>query len=90
MDETVTSRLKQKDLLSLDKLIEMGLFSNRSEAIRSIVSERINELIEEQLITPLQKELNRKPPLSEKEMVSIGKKLFPKTVSDAVAEGRKR
>ena len=68
MDETVTSRLKHKDLLLLDKLIEMGLFSNRSEAVRNIVSERINELIEEQLITPLQKELNRKSQLSDEEL----------------------
>ena len=59
MDETVTSRLKQKDLLLFDKLIEMGLFWNRSEAVRNIVSERINELIDEQLISPLQKEMNQ-------------------------------
>ena len=90
MDETVTSRLKQKDLLLLDKLIEMGFFSNRSEAVRNIVSERINELIEEQLITPLQKELNRKSQLADEELLVFGKKLFPSTVSEVVAEGRDR
>ncbi len=90
MDETVTSRLKQKDLLLLDKLIEMGLFSNRSEAVRNIVSERINELIEEQLKTPLQKEMNRKSQLADEELLVFGKKLFPSNVSEVVAEGRDR
>ena len=90
MHETVTSRLEQEDIEYLDKLIKMGYFSNRSEAIRIIVSKELKEIIKKQFDTGIQKNLENKSILKAEELIEYAKILFPSTVADTVAEGRIR
>lgn len=88
--ETITSRLKQEDIELLDKFIKMGLFANRSEAVRVILSKELKELAKKQAKIDIQKHLETKPRLTEQELLEYGSRLFPSSVATHVAEGRER
>ncbi|MHA1971511.1 MAG: ribbon-helix-helix domain-containing protein [Candidatus Hodarchaeales archaeon] len=90
MDETITSRISHDDIEILDRLIKMGRFKNRSEAIRTILSKGLRETIKGHLYSDIQEELEKKPVLTDQELLEYGKKLFPKSVAEVVAEGRER
>lgn len=90
MHETVTSRLEQEDIEYLDKLIKMGHFSNRSEAIRIIVSKELKEIMKKQFNKKIQEELEKKSLLKNEKLIEYAKILFPSSVADVVAEGRTR
>ena len=88
MEESITARLDKKDIFALDKFVELGYFSSRSEAIRTILSKGIKELLEKDLTDDLIAEIAEEPQLSDEELVEIGKVLFNRPLSEIVAEGR--
>ena len=90
LNETITSRLEREDIELLDKFIKMGLFTNRSEAVRVILSKELKEMAKNQLKSDIQKFLENKPLLTEQELLEIGTRLFPSSVAIHVAEGRER
>ena len=90
LNETITSRLEREDIELLDQFIKMGLFANRSEAIRVIISKELKEMAKKQLKNDIQKFLELKPLLTEQELLEIGARLFPSSVATHVAEGRER
>lgn len=90
LNETITSRLEREDLELLDKFIKMGLFTNRSEAVRVILSKKLKEIARKQLKSDIQKFLEMKPLLTEQELLAYGTRLFPSSVATHVAEGRER
>ena len=59
LHETITSRLEQEDIELLDKFIKMGLFANRSEAVRVILSKELKELAKKQVKIDIQKLLEK-------------------------------
>ncbi|MFX0212367.1 MAG: ribbon-helix-helix domain-containing protein [Candidatus Hodarchaeota archaeon] len=90
MHETITSRLEQEDIELLDKFIKIGLFANRSEAVRVILSKELKELARKQVKIDIQKLLETEPLLTEQELIEYGSRLFPSSVATHVAEGRER
>jgi Arc/MetJ-type ribon-helix-helix transcriptional regulator len=90
LQETITSRLEQEDIELLDKFIKMGLFANRSEAVRAILSKELKELAKKQVKIDIQKLLETKPRLTEQELLEYGSRLFPSSVAPHIAEGRER
>ncbi|MFX0013706.1 MAG: ribbon-helix-helix domain-containing protein [Promethearchaeota archaeon] len=90
MNETITSRLEKEDIDLLDKFIQMGLFANRSEAVRVIMSKELKKIAKKQLKSEIQRTLEMKPLLTEQELLAIGNRLFPSSVASHVAEGRER
>ena len=88
MEERVIAKLDKKDIAVLDIFVKLGYFSNRSEAIRTILSKGIKELLEKDLTDDLVAEIAEEPQLSDEELVEIGKVLFNRPVSEIVAEGR--
>ena len=90
LHETITSRLEREDIELLDKFIKMGLFANRSEAVRVIISKELKELAKKQFKIDIQKLLETKPLLTEQELLKYGSQLFPSSVATHVAEGRER
>jgi Arc/MetJ-type ribon-helix-helix transcriptional regulator len=85
LHETITSRLEQEDIELLDKFIRMGLFANRSEAVRVILSKELKELAKKQVKIDIQKLLEAKPRLTEQELLEYGSRLFPSSVATHVA-----
>jgi Arc/MetJ-type ribon-helix-helix transcriptional regulator len=90
LHETITSRLEQEDIELLDKFIKMGLFANRSEAVRVILSKELKELAKKQVKIDIQKFLETKPLLTEQDLLEYGTRLFPSSVATHIAEGRER
>ena len=88
MEESITTRLDKKDISTLDKFVELGYFSSRSEAIRTILSNGIDELLMIDLTDDLIAEIAEEPQLSDEELLEIGKILFDRPLSEIVAEGR--
>ncbi|MBN1329306.1 MAG: hypothetical protein JXA54_07515 [Candidatus Heimdallarchaeota archaeon] len=90
VDEVVNSRIKKEDLELLDCLVALGYYSNRSEAIRALLSKGLKEFTDQQLATPNLEQLQTPPELSEAQLEEISKTLFPISISKLVAEGRER
>ena len=88
LDESITARLDKKDISTLDKLVELGYFSSRSEAIITNLSKGIKELLEKDLTDDLITEIAEEPKLSDEELLEIGKMLLDRPLSEIVAEGR--
>lgn len=90
MDEVITSRLNKKNIDLIDRFVDLGYFSSRSEAIRSILSEGLKELFNRELKKGISNDLETKPKLSNEELIKQGTKLFNRSVADIIAEGRER
>ncbi|MBD3193042.1 MAG: hypothetical protein GF308_20565 [Candidatus Heimdallarchaeota archaeon] len=90
VDEVVHSRLKKEDLELLDRLVTLGYYSNRSEAIRALLSKGLKEFADQQLTTANLEQLKAPPVLSATQLAEISQKLFPSSISKLVTEGRER
>ena len=89
-DEVVNSRLPKKELELLDRLVALGYYSNRSEAIRVLLTKGLQDFVEEQLDAGFLERLATPPLLTEDQLVEIGKMLFGPSVTKLVEEARER
>ena len=89
-DEVVNSRLQNNDVKLLDQLVKLGFFSNRSEAIRHILSKGLKEFFENQQKSEILNQLETPLKLSDEQLLKIGEKLFGTSVVKIISEGRSR
>ena len=90
MDEVVTSRLDKKDIVQIDKFVQLGYYKNRSEAIRQLIAKGIQDLIEQDILGDLEANFESKRQLTDADLLKIGGIIFNKPVEELVAEGRHR
>lgn len=90
MEEVVTARLEKNDVALIDKFVTMGYFTNRSDAIRSLLMKGVDAFITSDLTLELIDKLEDEPILSEDELTKYGSIIFDKPLADLVSEGRER
>ncbi|MHA1557273.1 MAG: ribbon-helix-helix domain-containing protein [Candidatus Heimdallarchaeota archaeon] len=90
VDEVVNSRITKEDLELLDQLVALGYYSNRSEAIRALLSKGLKDFTEKQQTTSNLELLEPPPILTDKQLEEFGKSLFGSSIVKLVAEGRER
>ena len=90
MDEVVTSRLDKKDIAQIDKFVQLGYYTDRSEAIRQLIAKGLQDLIEQDILGNLDTIFESKRLLTDAELLEIGTIIFKKPVEELVAEGRHR
>lgn len=90
LDEVVTTRIDKHLLDQIDKLVASGKFSNRSEAIRDILSRGMNEILQNELIGDLVSEIEDDSEIPDEELLEISGKIFNRPISQIIAEERDR
>ena len=90
MEEVITARLEKNDVALIDKFIAMGYFTNRSDAIRSLLMKGVDAFISSDLTLEIIDKLEDGPILSEEELTKYGSIIFDKPLADLVSEGRER
>ncbi len=89
MTATITARLPEELVKRVDAAVGRGAFPSRSEALRSMVQEYMNEHPE--IFLESEPELLLGDPLSDGELEKMGAKLFAGVkVARLVGEGRGR
>ncbi len=89
MEEVITSRFSEELVKKVDQAVSRGYFKSRSEALRVIIEEYLQEHPELFLGDTVQELLKKAPALSDKDLERTGANLFKgKSVVRLVAEGR--
>ena len=89
MEEVITSRFSEELVKKVDQAVSRGYFKSRSEALRVIIEQYLQEHPELFLGDKVQALLNKAPALSDKDLEKLGAKLFKgASVAKLVAEGR--
>ena len=89
MEEVITSRFSEELVKKVDEAVSRGYFKSRSEALRVIIEEYLQEHPELFLGDKVQALLEKAPALDDKDLEGVGAKLFKGvSVVKLVAEGR--
>jgi len=89
MDEVISSRFPEVIVQKVDKAVSRGYFKSRSEALRKIAEEYIEEYPELFLGDKVQELIENAPELSDDELEQLGGKVFKASkVAEIVAQGR--
>ncbi len=89
MEEVITSRFSEELVKKVDQAVSQGHFKSRSEALRIIIENYLQEHPELFLGNKVQTLLDKSPTLNDEQLEQIGTNLFKGTsVAKLVAEGR--
>lgn len=89
MEEVITSRFSEELTRKVDQAVSRGYFKSRSEALRVIIEEYLEEHPELFLGDKVQELMAKAPVLGDEELEQVGSKLFKRvSVAKLVAEGR--
>ena len=89
MEEVITSRFSEELVKKVDQAVSRGYFKSRSEALRVIIEQYLQEHPELFLGDSVQALLEKAPALGDDDLEKVGAKLFKGvSVAKLVAEGR--
>ncbi len=88
--QIVSVRLEPSELEKIDALVKLGRFPNRSVAIRMLLKDALKKLIIKDIEQSIIESLGSPRMLSDKTLQDIGTRLFDKSTSEIVTEGRER